>query len=486
MKRLLKLFVPTLLATTLYAGNASAWEAATTHAGLTEQSALSSSLHKRLQAQFGSTQGLFAMLAIPKEDAPALFEIMQLLNPTHGYVPDASGRMTALSWLVLGSVVADMPASHAAFHFLEPQTGKGITNRSAQGPIDRLYLTLLGASAQAGLKTDGQTVKDWWDSADNPLGYPGFMMQFRHAVTAQSQAERSRHLAGSLVSTGAMLHLLQDMGVPSRVRDDISAHQQQIGPHETDRGSRLERIAAMAFGRLGIPKPSKASALPPHRTSLADHLTNQSQTGLADVIASQYFSYGTLPKTFKTKRDTGSSAFRSAIDANLRRPSPSSSSPKGSPSFDLIAARNKEGASWRSDDGVCLARYHVKQAKVYWSLDDDCALEQLEAILPKVASYGVSFLETLFPDDLGFQSDGGRIHLVLGPKHYGHGKLRFFSDAPDGTRSEFHSVDITTALATVALPQVPAGSTRITALFDGKDTHGALLLATTSSVLPLP
>ncbi len=481
MKRLLKLFVPTLLATTLYAGNASAWEATTTHAGLTEQSAISSGLHKRLQVQFGSALGLYTMLSIPKEDAPSLFAIMQRLNPTHGYVPDASGRMTALSWLVLGSVVADMPASHAAFHFLNPQTGTGLSNRSAKGPIHQLYLALLGAHGEPGLRTGGQTAQDWWKANDNPLGYPGFATQFRQAVTAQSQGERTRHLAGSLVSAGAMLHLLQDMGVPSRVRDDISAHQQQIGSHETDRGSRLERIAALAFGRLGIPKASSA----PKITSLAGHLSNPAQTGLANLVSGQYFSTGTLPTSFKVKRDTGSSAFRTKLDEHLRRPSPSSQSSSGEgSSFDLVAARNEEGASWRNADGVCLARYHVKQAKVRWSLDDECVLEQLEAILPRIAGYGVSFLETLFPSDLEFQSDAGRISLHLGPKHYGHGKLRFFSDAADGTRSEFHSVEISTAGA-VALPHVPAGSVRVTALFDGNDVQGAPLLATTSRVLPL-
>ena len=52
-------------------GTASAWEPQTTQAGLAEQAAMASRLHKRL-VQLGWAGGLFEPLTIPPADAPAL------------------------------------------------------------------------------------------------------------------------------------------------------------------------------------------------------------------------------------------------------------------------------------------------------------------------------------------------------------------------------------------------------------------------------
>jgi hypothetical protein len=117
-----------LLALSLRPGSSSAWEAATTHAGLTEQSALHSTLHDRLRTAFGEERGLFAALTVPPADAPALFQVLRTLNPTHGHVPDSRGRLLALGWLAAGSVLADMPPAHAANHFFDPGTGRGLSD----------------------------------------------------------------------------------------------------------------------------------------------------------------------------------------------------------------------------------------------------------------------------------------------------------------------------------------------------------------------
>jgi len=482
MKRFLTLLAPVLAAATLLSGDAVAWEPATTHAGLTEQSALSSSLHKRLQDQFGNSQGLYSMLTVPKKDAPKLFTIVSRLNPTHGYVPDASGRMSALSWLVLGSVVAEVPAEHANNHFFNPLTGEGLQNSTESGITKRAHLSLLRAGKGPSLAAGGMSAQAWWKSPENPLGYQGFATQFRKAVSAESLAERDRHLAGSLLAAGAMLHVLQDMGAPSRVRDDISAHQQQIGSADTDRGSRFERIAALSFGRLGIPKATAAPVL----ASLDAHLSNAEGTGLADVIARSYFSAGTLPSSFKVTRNTGSSAFRVSLDKHLQRPAPATTSETSTTRFDLVAARNESGATWRSESGTCLAEYRLRDAKVRWSISDACALDQLETILPKVAGYGISFLESLYPSDLGIANVDGNVAITLDAKRYGAGSVRLFAEAADGRRSEFFSADSKGNVATLAFPLPPTSATRITALFDGTDAQGQPLLASTSVEWPLP
>src|SRR6185369_3223863 len=74
-----------VLALALVPASASAWEPQTTHAGLAEQAALASRLHKRL-VSLGFVGGLFEPLTIPPADAPALSAALKLLSPTHGSV----------------------------------------------------------------------------------------------------------------------------------------------------------------------------------------------------------------------------------------------------------------------------------------------------------------------------------------------------------------------------------------------------------------
>ena len=50
--------------------------------------------------------------------------------------------------------------------------------------------------------------------------------------------------------------MLGDLGAPSRVRGDEAAHLEPLGGGPDDLGSRFERIAALAYGRLGVPAPS--------------------------------------------------------------------------------------------------------------------------------------------------------------------------------------------------------------------------------------
>jgi hypothetical protein len=275
-----------------------------------------------------------------------------------------------------------------------------------------------------------------------------------------------------------MLHVLQDMGSPSHVRDDYAAHQEQLSEDPRDRGSRFERVAALAFGRLGIPSPRKAPAL----ASLSAHFANTEGSGLANVIERSYFSDFTLPRTAKVLRDAGSDEVRSAVEASLRRPEPAS--PRR---IDIIAAKNDDGATWVNDEGVCLARYHWKKSRLSWSLDDDCRLEQLEAILPTVAGYGVSFLDTLFPGDLELSTRGGQLRVGARPKHYADGTVRFFADAADGTRSEYHSASLAANAGDLAsAPLPPRGSVRVTVLVDGHSSAGEPIVATTTSPWPLP
>src|SRR5262249_26809667 len=118
-----------LAALLLVASAAGAWEADSTHAGLTEQAALASRIHVRLQAFFGRRGGWLEPVRLAPERAPALYEKLTLLEPSSGVVPDRAGRQSALGWLLAGAVVEGMPAAREQNHFYDPTSKRGLAGR---------------------------------------------------------------------------------------------------------------------------------------------------------------------------------------------------------------------------------------------------------------------------------------------------------------------------------------------------------------------
>ncbi len=458
---------------------APAWEATTTHAGLTEQSAIASGLHQRLQRQFGADNGLYAQLTVPPADATALFAVLRDLNPTHGYVPDRRGRMFAIGWLVAGSVIADQPASHAADHFFDPITKRGLDEQTLRGMRAKLKNLLVPRLYREQVNETGVAAPDWVVDPNNPMNLDGFRDQYRKAVITRTPAERSRHLAGALLAAGAILHVLQDMGSPSHVRDDLAAHLVQIGNDVGDVGSRFERIAALAYGRLGVP----AAGTVVHAADLRSFFTTDDGQGLADVTAAHWFSAFTLPRTAQLPRKLDPQILQRLLDRSLRR-----AAPRPTARIDLIDAARPEGAHLTDADGVCVARYRVSERRLRWSLPDDCALEQLAAILPTVGGYGAGLLDWLFRDAVDVSVVDN--HLVATAKlPVGAGKVEFFWDDDRGIRASLAKTDVaaTGAGATLGQAVIPPGeATRVTVLYVGVDAAGQPLVATSSAAYPLP
>ncbi|HTN24408.1 MAG TPA: hypothetical protein VL120_10505, partial [Solirubrobacteraceae bacterium] len=226
-----------IAAATLIGGTTSTawgWEAETTQAGLAEQAAQSSALHARM-IQLGFSQGLFEQLTIPPADAPTLIEALSRMSPSEGYVPDARGRQYALSWIAAGAAVADQPTKYAANHFYNLFTGKGLT-RADIGVVGRAKSAVLSRLGRATLPSTGVPAPDWVTAKDNPLGLDGFLDQYAKAIRSGTPGERNRAMAGALVAAGAILHVLGDLGAPSRVRGDAAAHLERIGPGRDDLG----------------------------------------------------------------------------------------------------------------------------------------------------------------------------------------------------------------------------------------------------------
>jgi hypothetical protein len=434
----------------LVPASAAAWEPQTTHAGLAEQAALASRLHKRL-VSLGFVGGLFEPLTIPPADAPALSTALKLLAPTHGSVPDARGRQAALAWLTAGAALADLPASHGANHFFDPATGSG-WSAPDRGLLTGLSDKLVGRGR---LPDKGIPAPDWITAKTNPFNLEQFLNQYAKAVSAATPGERSRYMAAALVAAGAMLHTLGDLGAPSRVRGDSAAHLEALGAGPDDLGSRFERIAALAYGRLGVPGLSRTIT----RTHLRDYFTSKDGGGLADVIARSYFSPNTLPEPTHVGSD---------IRPRLARPQPALPT-----RLNLMAANRDDGTTLRTASGICLARYRVERDMVTFSLDDDCMLEQLAQILPEVTAYEAGLLDFLLRGELTITTAD---QITVSGKGLGAGNVEILVEDDRGVRKSIASV---AAAGPEQLAQVaaPGAGTRVVAVFRGSDAAGEPIVA---------
>lgn len=457
-----------------HTGNA--WEADTTHAGLTEQSALGSSLHQRLRDQFGIERGLFASLIIPPADAPELFKALRTLNPTHGHVPDSRGRLNALGWLAAGSVVADIPPKHAANHFFDPAKNRGLTDATLKKVPDRARHQLGTRFTRDKIIRSGMSAVDWVFHQQNPMNLTGFVDQYSKGISAATPGERQRHIAGALVAAGNLLHVLQDMGSPSHVRDDLAAHLQVVGNDTIDVGSRFERIAALAYGRLSIPAARDSVRA---RTLRAFFTTNKRE-GLADRTSRRWFSRYTVPGTVTLRPGIGSSAIGRLLDDSLVRPHP-----RPLPRLDLDAARTVEGAQLIDNDGVCVANYRVADSNVgdrlTWTLDDECVAQQVAVLLPEVSAYSTGALDYLFRGIITLEKrDKSRV-AVAGGAEFATGTLQLFWDDGRGVRQP-HGEPIAIERANTGqilgpVSKPPKAAYALAALYRGVDNEGQPLVA---------
>jgi hypothetical protein len=267
------------------------------------------------------------------------------------------------------------------------------------------------------------------------------------------------------------------MGSPSPVRGDVVAHFVDLGGGHDDRGSRFERIAALAYGRLGIPGPSRVVT----RDHLRDYFTNAAGDGLADIIAKSYFSENTLPGSTRTTNDT---------KLDLARPLPSVSPNQ----LKLVAASRDDGATLRDNRDVCLARYKVEHGVLAFHEDDDCMLEQINAILPEVAAYETGLLDFLLRGELTLTVANGQI-AVAGS--VGAGTVDVLVEDDRGVRTSIGTLQTqghASETGGSAEPRsgaegprgesndlghvnVPTSGSRVVAVFRGVDANGESLVA---------
>ena len=269
---------------------------ATTHAGMTERAALASSLHKRLIAHFGRALGLYEPLSLPDPQTKQERELarqLALLDPEGGYLPDR-GKLTAIGWLTAGAALEAVPAARLRNHFYDPSRNRGL-DQVKDALRTRIDSATTGVGSVRGIFTgqsfdgSGVAAPDWLRAADNEWGLRRFADELERSVAAPTVAERDGALARALLAAGAMLHVIEDAGDPTFVRDDYRvALEADAGPYE--------RFVALQYGRLGIPEVGGPSIVAP---SLLALFHDPNGTGLADRTQTRFFSPGTLPDTHR-------------------------------------------------------------------------------------------------------------------------------------------------------------------------------------------
>jgi hypothetical protein len=439
------------------------WEPDTA-AGIADQAGLEARLHDRLTKFHGRTLGAYELLAVTRTAAPVLHEKLGLLEPSSAMTPDTRGRLAAQSWLAAGAVLEGLPASRLRHHFFDPVKKAGLGGAEIGG------LTKLTVGSAPSLKK-GVAAPDWLLSEENDLGLPRFWKELELSVTARTPSARDRHLAFALLGAGAMTSLVADAGVPSRVRLDASAHLDSLSANPDDRGSRFERIASLVFGRLGVPKGTTA----PRRETARDFFSAADGKGLADVTYRRWYSPGTLPAVVDAPVGRPPRAERRALAERIAKTQPiAEPRPRD---VDPEAARSAAGGRVTDASGTCLAVYRLDDKRhITWSIPDDCALDQLQVILPTAVGYATGFLDYLFRGELVVENAGDRVE-VRSRATLGAGKIRVFVDDPSGLRREIGASDSKDGSASVPA----SGTGPITAVFVGVDARGEALVAVGST-----
>jgi hypothetical protein len=205
-----------------------------------------------------------------------------------------------------------------------------------------------------------------------------------------------------------------------------------------------------------VPAPSRVST----RDRLRDYFTSKDGSGLADVISRSYFSPNTLPVTMRVAGDA---------KPTLARPAPTLPT-----RLNLMAASRDEGSVLRDAKGTCLARYRVERDVLAFGIDDECMLEQVDAILPEVAAYETGLLDFLLRGELELTAAG---EVAVTGKGLGAGTVEVYVDDERGVRTKLTSASVAAGAEQLARVAAPSAGVRVVALYRGVDAHGEPLIA---------
>ena len=459
-----------------------AFDAATTHAGLTQQAVVASRLHRILGRRLARPLGLFDAVSLHPElltvdERRPLQARLAALDPAGGYRPSPELVASAVAWTVAGAVLAKTPPERMKNFFLDPSTGQGLRDDAAVEGFMHSMRLLVDRGALRDIATgeafafEGDSALAWLQAKDNDVGLPAFHSHLERAVADPDPAQRSSSLARALLALGGALAVLEDAGNPASVRNDFRASYLK-GPASSpfDRRSSFEHAVAEWYGVTGVPAPRAVV----RRGNLRAFFTDADGQGLADRTQRRFFSDGSVPEDGVIDHDTSTADVVRAAQASLTYALPSI------PRLELRQLGARQYVTITDEAGGPPRKvlgYQRVPGRVRFFLDGAVYADTARTLLPEIAGYAAGLIDHLFRAEIGLELDGDRVRAtVVAPAgRIRGGQLRVYAEDAKGRRREigaFASDGPGLDAASVALP---AGSVRVAATLRGEDDAGVVV-----------
>jgi hypothetical protein len=461
-----------------FVSRAHAYDAATTHAGLTQQAVIASHLHQVLTKRLGRSLGLFDVLHFEESavaaDRRSLWRArFGWLSADGGYRPDAGQRQPALGWILAGAVLSHVPATRARLHFWDPSTGRGLAQEGGAAAWSDSVGALFDEASPRGLVTGTAARREqppawaWLNAPENDEGLPSFMQGMADAVTLPSAEARETALVQGLLALGGILAVLEDLGEPAHVRNDLDkaflAEPTGVG-HATpfNRGSLYERWVADHLGQSGVP----AASAPVSRPTFESYFVGADGEGLANRTQRRFFSVGTVPEDQAATSVSTPRGLADAAQASLTYALPR----VGKLSFGGAGPRyvvEKEG------DRVCRKLgYELGRGRLHFFLDDDVYADTAGVLLPEIGAYGAGLIDFLFRAEVALTLEGNTVTAAVKGTvgSLSDASLTLVAEDAQGKRAVIGTI----ANADAASASVPAGTRRVFAVIRGQDQRGPL------------
>ena len=466
----------------LFGSSAQAFDAATTHAGLTQQAVAASRLHRILGRRLARPLGLFDAVALhpellPETERRLLMSRLFALDPAGGYRPGADGVASALAWTVAGTVIAKTPPERMRNFFFDPSTGQGLRDDAAvEGTLHAVRQVvdrgaLRDAMTGASYVFEGEPSVRWLESPENDGGLGAFRSQLERAIAEPDPAARSSSLARALLALGGSLAILEDAGNPAAVRNDFRAsYLRGSSAAPFDRRSPFEHTVAELYGTAGVPAPRAVI----RRPSVSAFFSATDRQGLADRTQRRFFSDGTLPEDGVVDRETSAADIVRTARGSLTYALPTV------PRLELreLGVRRYAMVSDGPDAPPRrLLGYERVPGRVRFFLDGAVYADTARILLPEIAGYAAGFIDHLLRAEIGLSLDGERLRAVVsGPSgKVRGGTLRFFAEDAAGRRREIGTFPSSGEGLDAASVALPPGTRRAAALLRGMDDAGPVV-----------
>lgn len=447
-----------------------AWDAATTHAGMTERALAGSTFHAAIAHRMGRALGAFEPLKLHANhlDADTLRSLngrLEMLDSAGGYRPsfsNADSTLTALGWVKAGAVLAKTPPERGRNHFLEPGTRAGLDDGPGlSGTAHALRLTLgsgatvRDAATGQAFDLEGMPATEWLEAPQNDLGLQTFWNNWQLAIAGTEPSERETALVRALLAMGGVLSVLEDMGQPAFVRNDFR------GEFHDD-GSEFEAFVANRYGVVALPRAAAAVARP----SLDSYFVAADGKGLAQATQQRFFSGGTLPHDFRcVPGDTPAEAAK-LVDQSLAF---------AEPKLEVLDLAASGDTRYLVRDGVRIAAYRRLGDEIHFFFDAVVYADAAKAWLPQVMGYAAGLADHLMRGKLQIAVSEGKARVSLSGLEGmadADASLHVFSEDEAGLRREIAVVRVSAGPATVELPR---GARKLAAYVRGRDSAGTFV-----------